>query len=77
MNPEVMSLLFPTLRVRNIRNYPVNIRYDNGDTVQLQPNSTTSITSNGLSQVPDQTSIKLVAPTMSDLMSAGAFEANA
>jgi hypothetical protein len=74
MNNALMAKLFPILRVRNVRDVSTQIRYMNGDSVQLQPNATCNISSDGLGQLPPSSEVEFISPTLIEMHEAGVIQ---
>ena len=71
MNPELLAKKYRYLTVANRTAHSAQILYGNGDSVQIQPNSTARIMTEGLAQIPNSTIFDLVNPTIAQLIEDG------
>lgn len=74
MKNDLLVKMYPMLRVRNLRDVATQVSYMTGDSVQIPPNATVRISSNGLGQLPPADQIEFVSPTLVELHEAGIIQ---
>lgn len=74
MKTDLLTKKYPLLKIRNKTTHAQNLLYQNGDSVTIPPGAVSSISTAGLSQVPDQTVFTLISPSIADLVSSGIIE---
>ena len=74
MKNDLLVKMYPTLRVRNLRDVATQVSYMTGDSVQIPPSATVRISSDGLGQLPPADQIEFVSPTLVELHEAGIIQ---
>ena len=67
MDRAKLNKMYPLMVVRNRRSHAIHVPYLNGDSAQIQPMATATISSINLLTVPNHNEVELVNPTIFDL----------